>query len=174
MLVRAKVASPPPVEKKKGCCRLCRGTKCEICKRVVTTETFRSFSTQRKYCIKPNNLNCCSSNVVYLFPCKHARNNTQLVLKVFALDLTITSQLIGVLWKGTLSKKASFRTHFEDDKHHGISNWEITLIDQTESVDDLRGRESFWQYEINIFQPNGLNECDVALFWCVFLLYLFR
>ena len=33
-----------------------RGTRCEICKHVVTTETFRSFSTQREYCIKPNNL----------------------------------------------------------------------------------------------------------------------
>ena len=41
ILVRAKVA---PLEKKKGCCRSCRGTRCEICKHVVTTETFR-FNT---------------------------------------------------------------------------------------------------------------------------------
>ena len=47
-----------------------RGTRCEICKHVVTTETFRSFSTQRDYCIKPDNLNCRSSNVVYHFSCK--------------------------------------------------------------------------------------------------------
>ena len=67
ILVRAKVA---PLEKKKGCCRPCRGTRCEIGKHVVTTEAFRSFNTQREYCIKPNNLNCCSSNVVYLFSCK--------------------------------------------------------------------------------------------------------
>ena len=46
ILVRAKVA---PLEKKKGCCRSCRGTRCKICKHVVTTETFRSFSTQREY-----------------------------------------------------------------------------------------------------------------------------
>ena len=44
ILVRAKVA---PLEKKKGCCRSCGGTRCEICKHVVTTETFRSFRTQR-------------------------------------------------------------------------------------------------------------------------------
>ena len=41
ILVRAKVA---PLEKKKGYCRSCRGTRCEICKHVVTTETFR-FNT---------------------------------------------------------------------------------------------------------------------------------
>ena len=45
-----------------------------------------------------------------------------------------------------------------------MSNWESTLIDQTESVDNLRRRESFWQYELDTFQPNGLNERDVALF----------
>ena len=45
-----------------------------------------------------------------------------------------------------------------------MSDWEITLIDQTDSVDDLRRRHSFWQYELNTFQPNGLNERDVAFF----------
>ena len=67
ILVRAKVA---PLEKKKGSCRSRGGTRCEICKHIVTTETFRSFSTQREYCIKPDNLNCRSNNVVYLFSCK--------------------------------------------------------------------------------------------------------
>ena len=40
-------------------------------------------------------------------------------------------------------KQASFHTHFEEDKQHGINNWEIALIGQAESVDDLRRRESF-------------------------------
>ena len=60
ILVRGKVA---PLEKKIG-------TRCEICKHVVTTERFRSFSIQREYYIRPDNLNCCSNNVVYLFSCK--------------------------------------------------------------------------------------------------------
>ena len=45
-----------------------------------------------------------------------------------------------------------------------MSDWEITFIDQTDSVDDRKRRESFWQYELDTFQPNGLNERDVALF----------
>ena len=64
ILVRAKIA---PLEKKKGSCRSCGGNRCEICKHVVTTETFRSFSDQREYCIKPDNLNYRSNNVVFLF-----------------------------------------------------------------------------------------------------------
>ena len=52
-----------------------------------------------------------------------------------------------------------------------MSNWEITLINQTDSVEDLWRGESFWQYELNTFQTNGLNERDVALFLCVLKSY---
>ena len=67
ILVRTKLT---PLKKNKGCCRSCKGFRCEICKYVAATERFRSFSTQREHCIKPNNLNCCSSNAAYLFSCK--------------------------------------------------------------------------------------------------------
>ena len=54
--MRAKLA---PLEKKKGSCRSYggKGTRCKICKTFVTTEKVRTFSTQREYCIKPDNLN---------------------------------------------------------------------------------------------------------------------
>ena len=45
-----------------------------------------------------------------------------------------------------------------------MSDWEIALIDQAQSVNDLKRRESFWQHELDTFQPNGLNEHDVVLF----------
>ena len=45
-----------------------------------------------------------------------------------------------------------------------MTDWEIPLIDQTGSVDNLRRRESFWQYELDTFKPNGLKERDMALF----------
>ena len=67
ILVRVKVE---PLEKKKGCYRSCGGNRCEICKHVKTTKTFRSFSTKRQYCIKLDNLNCRSSNVLNLFSCR--------------------------------------------------------------------------------------------------------
>ena len=110
-----------------------------MCKHVVTTETFRYFSTQREYYIKPDNLNCRSRF-----------NNFKSAQRNFI--------------KGNTVKQALFHTNFEDDKHHGMSDLEIILIDQTESADNLRRRESFWQYDFDTFQPNGLNERDVALF----------
>ena len=35
---------------------------------------------------------------------------------------------------------------------------------ETDSTEDLRKRESLWQHELDTFQPNGLNEHEVALF----------
>ena len=40
----------------------------------------------------------------------------------------------------------------------------MRLIDQTDNVEDLRKSESFWQHELDTFQPNGLNEQEEALF----------
>ena len=101
------------------------------------------------------------------FHAKHVQNNTEVVVKISDLDLIIISQPIGISLKGISSNKRHF-THTL--RMTNIMVWVIrknTLIDQAESADDLRRRESFWQYELDTFQPNGLNERDVALFWCV-------
>ena len=161
ILVRAKVAH---LEKKKDSCRSCGGIKCKIYKHVVTTKTFISFSTQREYSIKPNNLNCCSNNVVYLFPCKTCSRQHTGSTETFRSWFNNYKSVHQNFIKGNAVKQRPFYGHFEDEKH-GITDWEITLIDLVESVDDLRKRESFWQYDT--FQPNGLNGRDVTLFWCV-------
>ena len=113
ILVRAKEAT---FEKKKGCCRSCQGTRCDICKHVVTTKTIRSFSTQREYDIKPNNPNCHSSNVVY-----HAQNNRSSTESFQSRFKNFKSAHWSFI-KGNTVKQASFHTHFEDNEH-GMSDW---------------------------------------------------
>ena len=61
-------------------------------------------------------------------------------------------------------KQKSLNPHFAEVNQNAEDDWEVRLIDQTDSREDLRKRESFWQHELNIFQPNGLNEREVALF----------
>ena len=61
-------------------------------------------------------------------------------------------------------KQESFNAYFEEINHNGEDDWEVRLIDQTDNVENLGKRESFWQHELDIFQPNGLNEREVALF----------
>ena len=161
ILVRAKVA---PLEKKKGCYISCGGSRCEIWKHVVTTEAFGSFSTQREYCIKTDNLNCRSNNFVHLFSCKTCSKQCTGSTESFRSRFNnYKSAHTNFIKKNTVNQ-VSFYIHFEDDKHHGKSYREIALIDQTDSVDNLRRKESFWRYKLDTFQPNGLNERDVALF----------
>ena len=60
----------PYLEKHKGISRLWKGTRCEIYLNAVTTEIFRSLSTQRQYPIETNKPSCGSNNVVHLISCK--------------------------------------------------------------------------------------------------------
>ena len=68
-------------------------------------------------------------------------------------------------------KQEPFNAHFAEANHNGEDDWEMRLIDQTDNVKDLRRKvESFWQQELKTFQPNGLNDREVAL--CYYLLQL--
>ena len=132
IFVRGNAAT---LEKKKGSCRSCGSSRCEICKHAVTTETFRSCSSQREYCIKPDNLNCRSNNVVYLFSCKTCSKQYTGSTESFRSRVNHYKSA-----HRNFIKQASFHVHFENGKHHGMTDWEITLIDQAESVGDLRRR----------------------------------
>ena len=101
---------------------------------------------------------------MYLFSCKACSKQYTGSAESFPSRFNNYKSAHRSFIKGNTVKQVSFHAHFEDDKHHGISDWQITLIDQTDSVDDLRRRESFWLYELDTFQPNGLNKRDVALF----------
>ena len=61
-------------------------------------------------------------------------------------------------------KQESLDAHFVEGLPQGESDWEVRLIDQGVSIDDVKRRESYWQYELDTFQPNGLNEREVTLF----------
>ena len=66
--------------------------------------------------------------------------------------------------KGSLSvPQATFHSHFNQDNHKGMEDWEFVLIDQVDDIDSVRRREAFWQHKLDSFSPAGLNERDVAL-----------
>ena len=127
ILVRVKVA---PLEKKKDCCTSRGGTNCKIWKHAKTTDTFSFFSTKVKYCIKPGNLDGRSSNVVYLFSCKACSKQYTGSTESFRSRFNNYKSPHRNFIKRNTVKQASFHAHFEDDKHHDMSDWEIALIDQ--------------------------------------------
>ena len=84
----------------------------------MATKTITSFSTHREYQIKPYNLNCHSSNVVY-----HAQNNRRST-ESFQSRFNNYKSAHWSFVKGNTVKQALFHTHFEDDKH-GLSDWKL-------------------------------------------------
>ena len=56
-----------------------------------------------------------------------------------------------------------FIAHFVDGVHSDEGDWQLRLIDQSDSTEELGRGESFCQHELHTFQPNGLNEREIAL-----------
>ena len=51
--------------------------------------------------------------------------------------------------------------HFNLPGHAGFSDFDFMIIDQGNCEADVRKREMFWQYKLNTFLPNGLNDREV-------------
>ena len=164
ILVKAKVL---PYEKKKSWCRSCECTRCEICKHFVTTKIFRFFSIKSEYCIKPNNLKYRSSNVVYLFLCKACSRQYTDSTESFRSRFNYYKSAHSSFIKRNTVKQCHFTLFLRMTTSR--FKWEITLHDQTDGVDNLSRKESFWQCELGTYQPNGLNKRNVAVFDVFFL-----
>ena len=67
ILVRAKV---PPLKIEKGFCGPCKKPMCKLCQHITKTHQFELSSMKHIYSIRPQNLNCASQNVAYVFTCK--------------------------------------------------------------------------------------------------------
>ena len=159
--MRAKV---PPLKTEKGFCGLCNKPRCEICKHITKTHQFESSFTKRIYSIRPQNLNCASKNVVYLFTCKTCHKQYTGSTEEFRSRVNNYRCSHRNFLRNEKVKHESFHAHFTKGLHQGESDWEVRLIDQGFSVDDVRRRESCWQHELDTFQPNRLNEHEVPLF----------
>ena len=139
ILVRAKT----PQIKNKFWCGPCKGPRCEICKHIVSTRNFTSFTTKHTYEIRSENLNCSSKNVVYLISCKTFHEQYTGSSEEFRVRFNNYRCAHRHYCKNTKVKQESFHAHFADGAHSGESDWEVKLIDQSVSTEDLRKRESF-------------------------------
>ena len=165
--MRAKV---PPLKTEKGFCGPCNKPSCEICKHITKTHQFESSSTKRIYSIRPQNLNCASKNVVYLFTCKTCHKQYTGSNEEFQSRFNNYRCSHRNFLRNEKVKQEPFQAHFAEGLHQGESDWEVRLIDQGVSVvdqgvsvDDVRWRKSYWQHELDTFQPNGLNEREPFL-----------
>ena len=147
ILARAKILQI----KNKGWCGPCNGPRCEICKHIVPTRNFISFNTKRRYEIRPENLNCKSKNVVYLKSYKTCYKQCSGSSEEFRARFNDYRCAHRNYRKNMKIKQESFHAHFADGVHSGEGDWKVRLIDQSDSAEDLRKRELFWQHELDTF-----------------------
>ena len=121
------------------------------------------ISTKYIYSIRPQNLNCASINAVCLFTCKTCHKQYTGSTEEFRSRFNNYRCSHRNFLRNKEVKQESYHAHFAESRHQGESDWKVKLIDQGVNVDDVRRRESFWQHELDTFQPNGLNELEVAL-----------
>ena len=61
--------------------------------------------------------------------------------------------------KDTVTKEAlkqkRFPEHYSSDRHNGIKDWVITLID---TVKELRRKELYWMYKLKTYAPYVLTK----------------
>ena len=160
ILVRTKISQI----KYKGWCHHCKRRRCEFMKYIVPTRNFTSPTTKPTYEIRLENLNYRSKNVDYLISCKTCHKQYTGSSEEFRARFINYRCAHRHYRKSMKVKQESFHVYFADGVHSGEGDWKVILIDQSDSTKDLRKRVSFWQHELDIFWPNGLNEREVALF----------
>ena len=161
ILVRAKV---PPVQKNEGFCGPCQKSRYDICEHIVINDSFKSITTQKTYFIRPPDLKFSAKNVVYLFTRKTCSKECTGSTENFRSWFNNYRRARRNFLKRKKVEQESFNPHFTEANHNGEEDWEVRLIDQANNLEDLRKSESFQQHGLETFQPNGLNEREVALF----------
>ena len=166
-LVRAKL---PSLESQGGSCQGCNRSNCQVDAFLDTSETFSNSDQSRTFQLRKGALNCNTKFVVYRLSCKTCNmqyigsaktpfrkriNNYKSQFRAYCNQKNVGTVHSKVVPQGSLFE------HFLQDNHHGMSDWKFQLIDRSYNEEQLRKRESFWQYKLETFVPKGLNERTV-------------
>ena len=174
-LVRAKIKPLVEEQVEKGTFR-CNGRRsCQICPIVVEGDTFGNFNESRSFTNFSGAYNCNSQNVVYLLQCnicnkKYVGSTTTKFRQRFNVYKSYYRTYARKYNEGSLDSgkpvpQANFFAHFFGEGHQGTFSVSVKIIDGAHDVFSVRRKELFWQYKLETFIPNGLNEraADVEL-----------
>ena len=67
----------------------------------------------------------------------------------------------GTLGIGKPVPQTALHAHFAQADHCGIKDMSFKIKDHANNLSEIKKRESFWQYKLKTFQPEGLNDRNV-------------
>ena len=145
----------------------CGKGNCQVCDFICKTDTFTTEACGETFKIRTGQLNCNTEKVLYLLKCKIC-NEAPYVGKAktkFRLRFNNYKSKHRSFRKGNTNvPQKRFHTHYTQEGHEGINDWEFTLIEKCETHKQLKEREVFWQHKLKTFLPYGLNEREEYLF----------
>ena len=129
--------------KNKGWFGPSEGPTYEIWKYIVPTRNFTSSTTKRTYEIRAENLDCRSKDLVYLISFKTCHKQYTGSSEEFSAMFNNYRCAHRNYRKNKKVKQESFHAHFCRWRsfRSGESEWEVRLIDQSDSTEYLRKRE---------------------------------
>ena len=135
--------------------------RCQVCKYLEPGERFTSYRTGKSYTINYE-LDCNSSNVVYLLSCKvcHAQyvGSTTTKFRLRFNNHKARFRAHSRLSFEGRNKDDLLYRHFFGPGHHGLEDVSIQLIDRVSREESaLRVKEGQWAYRLNCIRPQGLN-----------------
>ena len=153
-LVRAKVG-----ERLIGS-RKCNKNRCQVCKNVIETETFRSFVDKKAYKIN-HRFTCSNKCLVYLLSCKicgmQYNGQTKDEFRYRWNNYKDNNQKS---LRGEDHKQAGFLVLFQTAGHSDfINDTELRFFDKTDPS-DLTRRKDFWIDTVKTRYPRGLYNID--------------
>ena len=129
-----------------------------MCDFICDTDAFSTCGETFK--IQSVVLNCNSQKVAYLLKyriCREAPYFGKAKTKFRARFNNYKS----AHWSCRKKRKVlqqRFHEHYGEHSHNGIDDWQFTLIEQCETHEQLKERETFCQHRLKTFYPYGLNE----------------
>lgn len=135
----------------------CDFKKCKICPIVNKDTTVVSYACLKRFgVIRPDDLTCLASNVIYAITCKKC--GKQYVGETMR---TLRRRIMEHLNDVSKNTKNSYLVGHFNDGLHGISDIEVTIIEKlpdNTSTAQRREKEDFWIRTLNSAFPFGFND----------------
>ena len=137
------------------------------CDHIITTNTFTTKARGEVFKIQSGPFNCNSEKVLYLLRCEICDDPLYVgkAKTKFRLRFNNYKSKHRSFRKGKQNvPQKRFHSHYVQDCHKGIDDWEVTLFENCETHKQLKERETLWQHKLRTFYPLGLNEKEEYLF----------
>ena len=155
ILVKAKLTNPT-VNDSPGQSEPCMSPRCQTCKLMRPTQTFKSVSGATS--AVNGRHSCKTANAVYLMTCNIC--NKQYVGET-KLPINKRMNLHRSDWKTRKFNRSPVAEHF-NEVGHSFDNVELCCIEANKRWSDTqrKARETYWIRRLNTLQPFGINKSD--------------